>query len=52
MYKPEECAYRWVGSSPCEDCDKFSIDNDDCHCKEQEEWQKYYDETLKKFRNE
>jgi hypothetical protein len=45
----EEFAYRWAGSAPCEDCEKFRecSDNDLPECEEMWKWREVYSEGLK-----
>ena len=47
----EEFAYRWAGSAPCEDCEKFREcdDNELPECEEMWKWREVYSEGLKKF---
>ena len=43
-------AYRWAGSSPCEDCEKFrECEDKDNGCEDAIKWRKMYDDALKDF---
>ena len=46
----EECAYRMVGSAPCEDCKRFrECDDSDTECDELSDWRAKYNEALKEL---
>lgn len=45
-------AYRWVGSSPCEGCEKFrECDDKEFECDEEKEWRREYEKTIEEFKN-
>lgn len=48
----EESAYRWVGSSPCEDCDGFIVCNEkmEFSCRRRKDWDKDYKIMVKEFK--
>lgn len=41
----ETAAYRWVGSAPCEDCDRFREceEADSFSCEERKAWDEKYE---------
>jgi hypothetical protein len=47
----ENFAYRWAGSAPCEDCERFREcdDNELPECEEMWKWREAYNEGLKEF---
>lgn len=51
MNEIEKSAYLWVGSAPCEDCDKFREceGKDEFSCGRRKEWDKDYNKMVKEF---
>ncbi len=46
----EISAYYWVGSSPCEGCERFrECDEKETVCDEEKQWRANYEKTIEDF---
>ena len=46
----ENFAYRWAGSAPCEDCERFrECEKSERECDELNKWREVYNRGLKEF---
>ena len=49
----EKAAYYWVGSAPCEGCEKFrECDEKEIECDEMKKWRAFYNKTIEEYERE